>query len=131
MELDKVEWSWVHGLAIPICKCALILVPSINLASYNYIVTIRVIILKLIKLITHSEDHHAKYSLLKKECCRGYNKQGNINNLLLTLLFTTKKSLSFSLKRLVYLDIIPTQKIIRNASGTTRYCKILQGTTRN
>ena len=47
----------------------MILTPSINSASYTYFVIRRVIILKLIKLMTHLEAHLKNYSLLKKKRC--------------------------------------------------------------
>ena len=87
----------------------------------------QVITLKLIKLMTH---------LLLKKRCRDVNKQRNTNKMLLLLLFTIKRSLSISLKRSVYLNIIKICKwyqttryyeMLRStASVTTRYCEIQQ-----
>ena len=69
---------------------------------HTYFIIRRVIILKFIKLMTHSEAHHTNYSHCSREKrYRVVNKQRNTNNMLLPLLFTIKTS--------VYLDMITTQ----------------------
>ena len=79
------------------CKCVF---ASIILASYSHFFTRRVITLKLIKLMIHSEAHHTNYCSKKR--WRDVNKQKNTNIMLLPMLFTIKRSLSIWLKIVVY-----------------------------
>ena len=49
---------------------------------HTYFIIRPVIILELIKLMTHSEAHHANYLCSREKRCRVVNKKRNTNNML-------------------------------------------------